>query len=199
MTIAILDYGAGNLRSIQKGLERVSEDEVVITTKLEGCDAVVLPGVGSFGAAMEKIEPVRGELMDAVKDGKALLGVCLGMQLLFEGSEESPGITGLGLLEGGVKRFQRKMKVPQMGWNTLEIRQRNCPLLKGVPDRSYVYFVHSYYCVPGNAGVTASETEYGVRFCSTLWKDNLYGTQFHPEKSGKMGLKMLENFVELVR
>jgi glutamine amidotransferase len=195
--IAIIDFGAGNLRSISKALERLGA-EAVITNEEEAigaCDAAVLPGVGAFYDAMRQIEHL-GEVIGGLGE-RPFLGICLGLQLLFTESEEGGRSRGLGILGGRVVRFAGSRKVPHMGWNTLEVR-RESPLLEGIKDGSYFYFVHSYYAVP-REDVTVAVTPYGVDFPSVIEKGNLYATQFHPEKSGRVGLRLLENFVAMAR
>ena len=200
--IVVIDYGMGNLRSVSKALEslgaevRVSSDpkDVAQATKL------ILPGVGAFPAAMRElsarrlIEPIKA----AIAQGTTYLGICLGLQLLFETSEEGESAKGLGVLAGAVKRFAVSggLKVPHMGWNQVTSTQQ-CPLLSGVPDGSFVYFVHSYYAEPADRSLVALESDYGGRFAAMVWRKNLYATQFHPEKSQAVGLKILENFVKL--
>jgi len=203
-TIAVIDYGMGNLRSVQKALQLVGA-KARITSRpedLKKADKLVFPGVGAFGEAMAELDklgltmPIR----DAIASGKYFLGLCLGLQLLFEKSEEAPGVKGLAVLKGQVKRFKFKdaaLKVPHMGWNTLNYRRRNEPILKGIPSNSYVYFVHSYYVKPKDAGAALTTTEYGIEFVSGVRKDNVCGFQFHPEKSQDLGLKILKNFVRL--
>ncbi|MFH0763816.1 MAG: imidazole glycerol phosphate synthase subunit HisH [Candidatus Omnitrophota bacterium] len=205
--IAVIDYGMGNLRSVQKALE-VTGAKALVTSKpadLEKCGKLVFPGVGAFGDAMrglkrfKLVEPIK----DAIADGRPFLGLCLGLQLLFEKSEEAPGVKGLGLLKGGVKRFRfkdKRLKVPHMGWNCIEGAGGKSPgagILKGVPKNSYMYFVHSYYVLPKDKSVMLTTTDYGIKFVSGVCKDNIYGFQFHPEKSQSVGLKILENFVRL--
>jgi len=217
--IAVIDYGMGNLRSVSKALESLGA-EVCVTGKPEAVSQakkVVLPGVGAFPAAMRELRSrgLDSVIRQAVRSGKPYLGICLGLQLLFEESDEGGSkVRGLGLLSGQVAGFPTAsgnpaLKVPHMGWNQVKRRQqttdtrhqtdgkKECPLLKDIPDKSYFYFVHAYYGVPKDAGVVALETEYGVRFASMVWKENLYATQFHPEKSQALGLKMLHNFIEL--
>jgi imidazole glycerol-phosphate synthase subunit HisH len=201
--IALVDYGMGNLRSVEKALARVGGDVQIVSRPEDvlGAEAVVLPGVGAFGDCMKNLN--RLELSQAIREFIALdrpfLGICLGFQGLFETSAEAPGVNGLGIFHGTVPRFAvNELKVPHMGWNQLRIRQAKCPMLKGIDDGSYVYFVHSYYCQPASAPVVCGTTEYGIEFCSMLWAGNVFATQFHPEKSQAVGLKMLENFVRLV-
>jgi glutamine amidotransferase len=199
--IAIVDYGMGNLRSAQRGFEHVGADVCVVQSpkEIDGARAIVVPGDGAFGKAMENlraagwVEP----LHDWVARGAPLLGICVGMQLLFETSEEMGMHQGLGILRGNVKRFPDGLKVPQMGWNQIHITQTNL-LLRDVPGDSFVYFVHSYYCAPSDAAVTLATTDYGVDFASIVARENVWGVQFHPEKSHTVGLKMLENFVTFV-
>lgn len=201
MTIAVIDYDMGNLRSVQKALERVGA-EAVITRDPEvilGAAAAVLPGVGAFGACMDNLK--RHGLVEPVRvfaaSGRPFLGICVGMQILFEESEEYGPVRGLGILPGKIVRFapdpEGKRKVPQMGWNALKIRKR-APHLAGVKDGAQVYFVHSYYPVPADESVVATTTEYGTTFASSVWADNLFATQFHPEKSQAVGLTILANF-----
>ncbi|MGB8646042.1 MAG: imidazole glycerol phosphate synthase subunit HisH [Anaerolineae bacterium] len=198
--IAIVDYGMSNLRSVQRGLERVGAAVRVVTTaaELDGARGIVLPGDGAFGQTMENL--VRGgwvePLCQAIRRGVPFLGICLGMQLLFETSDEMGDHQGLGLLRGRVVKFPSG-KVPQIGWNQVQ-RPRESRLMAGVPDGSYVYFVHSYYCEPGERALVAAETEYGLTYASAVERDNIWGAQFHPEKSGEVGLAMLRNFSRMV-
>jgi len=198
--IAIVDYGMGNLRSVQKGFERVGFEAVVTgdPKMVRDAHAVVLPGVGAFGAAMERLKKsgLLEEIVRAIKTGKPYLGICLGLQLLFTESEEGGRYEGMDLIKGKVVRFKGDLKVPHMGWNRIRIVKPN-PLLEGIPDGAYFYFLHSYYVVPEDFSVVAATTEYGVEFASMVWRDNLFATQFHPEKSQKLGLRMLENFGKL--
>lgn len=199
--IAVIDYGMGNLRSVQKALEVVGARTKVTSCPedLGKCSKIVFPGVGSFGDAMKEldsrglIEPITA----AICRGKPFLGLCLGLQLLFEKSEEAPGVDGLCILRGEVKRFRGiGLKVPHMGWNDIKKRP-GTPILKGVPNNSYMYFVHSYYVKPKDKGIILTSTDYGFAFVSGICKGNVYGFQFHPEKSQGIGLKLLENFVRL--
>ncbi|MCD6508366.1 imidazole glycerol phosphate synthase subunit HisH [Candidatus Poribacteria bacterium] len=200
--MAIIDYGMGNLRSVQKGFERVGFKAIVTDDprKVREADAIVLPGVGAFGAAMERLRRsgLAEEIVQAIKDGKPYLGICLGLQLLLSESEEGGRFEGMDLIKGRVVRFQTDMKVPHMGWNQVRIVRPN-PLLKDIPDNSYFYFVHSYYVVPEDKSLIASTTEYGVEFTSMVWHDNLFAVQFHPEKSQRLGLRILKNFGELAK
>lgn len=200
--IAIIDYGMGNLHSVQKALEHFGAKSLITNNpkELESCDKAILPGVGAFDDAVSELK--KQGLIDAlnkhIKENKVFLGICLGMQLLFESSEEAVKEEGLKALKGRVVRFKQKkgLKVPHMGWNQLKIKN-GCPLLKDIPDNSYAYFCHSYYPVPDDKRTIAATTDYGVDFTSVIWKDNIYGMQFHPEKSQEAGLKMLKNFVSL--
>ncbi len=200
--IAIVDYGMGNLRSVSKALEHLGAEAQVTSDPqvIQRAGKLILPGVGAFPAAMRELQTreLVGPIKEAVAAGKPYLGICLGLQLLFERSEEGEAAAGLGILSGTVKRFAvaPSLKVPHMGWNEIR-RQNECPLLNGVPDGSYFYFVHSYYADPNDRSVVALETEYGMRFAAMVWKDNLFATQFHPEKSQSIGLKLLKNFIEL--
>ena len=195
-----MNYGVGNLRSIRRGLEK-SGAEVKIThspTDLLSSDAIVLPGVGAFAPAVQNMTPIADVVAEAMKNGKPILGVCLGLQLLFTRSSEGGSVKGLDFISGDIVKLPDAVKTPQMGWNTLNIEQSH-PMLDGVKDGSYVYFVHSYYPKPIDSDVVVATTEYGVRFASMVAKKNLLATQFHPEKSSKTGLMMLKNFVRIVK
>ncbi|HAW60612.1 MAG TPA: imidazole glycerol phosphate synthase subunit HisH [Actinobacteria bacterium] len=198
--IAIVDYGVGNLRSVQKGFERVSF-EVIVTTEadvLRRADGIVLPGVGAFRDAVSSLarSGLGEELVRSISKGKLFLGICLGLHLLFSESEEHGITRGLDVIPGRVVNLPSGVKVPHMGWNQVR-RKREVPIFEGIPDGSNFYFVHSYYARPEDEGVVATITEYGVEFASSIWCDNLFGVQFHPEKSGEVGLKVLKNFGEL--
>ena len=200
--IAIIDYGMGNLRSVQKGFENVGHEAVVTSdpSVVKQAEKVVLPGVGAFEDAMAELKR-RGMIqpvLEAIDSGKPFLGICLGLQLLFETSYENGSHEGLGVLRGEVVRFElpRKYSVPHMGWNQISIR-RQAPLLAEIEDQTHFYFVHSYYVVPQDEQVIACQTDYHRPFCSMIWRDNLFATQFHPEKSQSHGLRMLKNFAEL--
>ena len=205
--IAIIDYGMGNLRSVQKAFERVGARASIVTSPHEAASAskLVLPGVGAFRDAIARLREnhIDVAIVEAVRRGTPFLGICLGLQLLFDVSYEDGEHTGLGVLPGKVVRFRfdgmsikGRLPVPHMGWNSLAWT-RPCPLLRGVPDGSYVYFVHSFHVQPLDADSILTTTEYGCAFTSSVWRDNLYATQFHPEKSQSVGLKMLENFAAL--
>ncbi len=205
--ITIIDYGMGNLRSVQKGFEKVgfSAEVTADPRAVERAEKLVLPGVGAFKDCMDNLR--NGDFIDAihghVSSGRPFLGICLGLQLLFTESEEFGCHQGLGIIPGKVRRFAEDMevagerlKVPHMGWNQISIEQPS-PLLRGVEDGSSVYFVHSYYVDPEDAATVATTTDYGRRFCSSIWHDNVMATQFHPEKSQQVGLNILKNFGEL--
>ena len=198
--MAVVNYGVGNLRSIRRGLEKSGAD-VKIThspTDLLSSDAIVLPGVGAFAPAVQNMAPIADVVREAMKNGKPILGVCLGLQLLFTRSSEGGSVKGLDFISGDIVKLPDAVKTPQMGWNTLNIEQSN-PMLDGVKDGSYVYFVHSYYPQPANPMVVVTTTDYGVNFASMVAKKNLFATQFHPEKSSKTGLTMLKNFVTITK
>ncbi len=195
----IFDYGAGNLLSLKVALEKVGLNVDIGSTAqaLTKADAIALPGVGNFTAAAKKIDSVRQVILDAVANGVPVLGICLGLQLFFPRSEEGEG-NGLRLYEGKTVWLPNSVKVPHMGWNTLRIVRENA-LLDGVQEESYVYFVHSLYPVPDDKGLVCTETDYGATFASAIADKNVFGTQFHPEKSGDVGLKILQNFAKLVK
>ena len=202
--LALIDYGSGNLRSVEKALRKVGAD-VFVTTRPEGlrdAQAAVLPGVGAFDDCITAMQ--RQELLGAVREfaatGRPFLGICVGYQALFDKSEEfNSCAAGLGLFAGKVVRFPTRpgLKVPQIGWNQLSITRPECPLYRGIADDSYVYFVHSFYPQPVDESIVATRTDYGGDFASSIWRDNVFATQFHPEKSQAVGLKLLENFVAL--
>lgn len=206
--IAIIDYGMGNLRSVQKGFEKVGHEAVVTsdTKAILDADRVVLPGVGAFADCMRNLE--QQGLVDAVykviQSGRPFMGICLGLQLLFEEGEEFGVHKGLGVLKGHVVRFPTEVennteaiyKIPHMGWNKIAKRS-DAPHLADVPDGAFFYFVHSYFVKPDDPAVAATTTSYGVEFVSSVWKDNIFATQFHPEKSQEMGLRILKKFGEI--
>ena len=202
--IALLDYGAGNVRSVQKALTAASGDVQLVPSPelVKQADAVVLPGVGAFDDCINAMQ--QQELFEAAREfvftGKPFLGICVGYQALFENSEEfNSCAAGLGVFEGSVVRFpDTEVKVPQIGWNEVNVTQPNCPILKGIESGSHFYFVHSYYPKPKDESIVATRTEYGVNFTSAVWRDNVFATQFHPEKSQKVGLQLLTNFVNLI-
>ena len=200
--IAIVDYQMGNLRSVQKALEQVGHPAVITSdpSQLRDAERIVLPGVGGFRDAMRELEARRliEPIRQAIADDKPFLGICLGLQLLFDVSYEEGEHPGLGILPGRVVRFSlpRGFKVPHMGWNQAHIR-RPAPILKEIEEGSYFYFVHSYYVEPDEDQVVAIETDYHRPFCAMIWRERLFATQFHPEKSQQLGLRVLKNFAEL--
>jgi len=205
--IAIIDYGMGNLRSVQKGFEKIGS-EAVITDDPQvvlQAERVVLPGVGAFRDCMHNLEQggFVEPIMKVIEEGRPFLGICVGMQLLFTDSVEFGLYRGLNVIPGHVLRFPEqmtvageKLKVPQMGWNQLSFKRRP-PVFESVEEGSNVYFVHSYYARPDDSGVIATTTDYGIEFCSAVWKDNVVATQFHPEKSQAIGLQILKNFAKI--
>ena len=200
--IAVIDYDAGNLKSVEKALIFLGETPVITRDREEllAADKVILPGVGAFGDAMDRLHQygLVDVIIEFVLKVPPFLGICLGLQLMFDSSEESPGVEGLGLLPGKILKIPETpgMKVPHMGWNSLKI-DPNSRLFKGIPDGSYVYFVHSYYLKAGSEDIVAATTEYGTHIHAAVEKGNLYACQFHPEKSSQTGLKILENFISL--
>ena len=200
--IAIIDYDAGNLRSVEKALLSLGE-EVLVTrdrTELLAADKVILPGVGNFGDAMEKLKAydLVGVIHELAERGKPFLGICLGLQLLFERSDEAPGVEGLGILKGEILRIPDKegLKVPHIGWNSLHL-QNEGRLFRDLPEGPYVYFVHSYYLKAENPQIVKATTEYGVTIDASVEQGNVFACQFHPEKSSRVGLRILENFAKL--
>lgn len=201
-TTLLLDYGAGNLRSVANALHSLDADVAVISSAADfpaTPQRIILPGVGSFGDSMNELtarglaEPIRA----AIANGVPFLGICVGYQLLFEGSDESPNIKGLGILKGQVKRFQAGKKIPHMGWNSATLTDPNHPLWQGLGTEPYFYFVHSYFPVPEDPSIIAAATDYEESFAAAIIKDNLYAVQFHPEKSQDAGLQMIKNFLQL--
>ncbi len=201
--LAVIDYGAGNLRSVMHALTSLGVENVCVARvpgEMKGAAKLILPGVGAFGAGMQQLraQDLVSPIRDAVHAGIPTLGICVGMQFLFEDSNEMGVHDGLGLLKGHVTRFpdQPGLKVPHMGWNQLNAK-RESPLIGGIPPASYAYFVHSYYCAPADPADVLLSTDYGFPFAAAVQRDNLYGVQFHPEKSQQTGLRLLSNFVEL--
>jgi glutamine amidotransferase len=206
--ISIIDYGMGNLRSVEKGFLKVGVN-VKVTSRpedIESADGVVLPGVGAFKDCMKELKNLDliEATVNAIKKGKPYLGICLGLQVLFSESEEFGKCRGLDIFRGKVVKFEfgiqsqeSGLKIPQMGWNVINIRKDN-PLYEGIPDKSYFYFVHSYYVAPDEENIVATTTDYGVEFTSSVWKDNIFAVQFHPEKSQALGLQLLKNFGNIV-
>ena len=200
--IAVIDYGMGNLGSVSKAIQSLG-GKVRVTQKasdLKRADKIVLPGVGAFGDSMDALAGLRliEPLKEEIASGKLYLGICLGLELLFEKSEESGSREGLGVLKGDVVRFRNSgLKVPHIGWNQVEIKNKRCPLFNGIADDTFFYFVHSYYVRPWDRESIAATTEYGGGFTSAVWKNNIYAVQFHPEKSQDSGLNFLQNFMRL--
>jgi len=201
--IGIVDYGIGNLRSVQKAVQHVGGEAIFVHTpeEIAQVDALILPGVGNFGDCVRSL--AKSGMWDAVqawaKSERPFFGICVGYQMLFDSSEEAPGEKGLGIFAGSVRKFSDKhgLKIPQIGWNTVTVRQPNATLLSGITSGDYVYFVHSYYAAPKDSSIIALETTYGDTFASAVARGNLLATQFHPEKSQQAGLQMLKNFVAL--
>ena len=200
--IAIIDYDAGNIRSVEKAMLYLGQETAVTRDRdvILGADKVILPGVGSFGDAMGKIRQygLEGVIHEVAEKQTPFLGICLGLQLLFERCDESPGVSGLGILEGEVLRIPERpeLKIPHMGWNSLTFPRRG-RLFSGVPEEPYVYFVHSYYLKAADEGIVTASADYGAHIHASVEKGNVFACQFHPEKSGDVGLQILKNFVEL--
>lgn len=197
--IAVIDYGAGNLKSITNALDLLRASYKV-TDKKEGIEKakkIIFPGVGSFGDCISSLK--KKNLIESLKQAinkKPFLGICLGLQILFEQSEESPGIKGLSVFKGKCKKFTNKLKIPQIGWNSIKIDKKE-KLLQGIKENSYFYFVHSYYVEPEDKEIILTKTDYGTDFVSGIAKDNILAVQFHPERSGEIGLQLLKNFTQL--
>ena len=203
--IAIIDYGAGNIQSVYKALKFIGADCKVNDNKEEimNSDGAILPGVGSFGDTMDTMNSrnIKDTVIEFTKSGKPFLGICLGLQLLFPKSEESPGVKGLSIFEGKISKIPNQngtLKIPHMGWNSITIKEKD-GIFKGIEGEPYVYFVHSYYLDAKDKGIVAATTNYGVEIDAAVQSGNILATQFHPEKSGDVGLKMLKNFVEMVK
>lgn len=197
--IAIVDYGMGNLKSVTNAFGKLGADVVITRDKkaIETSNAIVLPGVGAFGKCIENLKKL--DLLEflngLILNNKPYLGICLGMQILFETSEEAPGVKGMGFVKGTVPRFKGNIKVPHMGWNSIEII-KDGGIFKGIKDGEYFYFVHSYFCLPEERDVIATKTTYGTEFASSIQKGRVFACQFHPEKSQKVGLRLLQNFIQ---
>lgn len=195
--ITIIDYKSGNLKSISNGFRKIGADYQISDDKqvIADSDYLVLPGVGAFGSAMENLKPFKDVIFEHVNDDKPFLGICLGQQVLMSESEETPGVEGLGLFKGHVEKLPEGVKIPHMGWNKLKVTN-NSPILEGI-DGEYFYFVHSYHVIPDDNDIIAGVCDYGGEVAASLSQNNLFSTQFHPEKSGKAGLKILKNFTNL--
>ena len=200
--VAIIDYDAGNIMSVKKALEYIGADALITRNqdKILSADHVILPGVGAFADAMAKIREydLENTIKEVVANKTPFLGICLGLQLIFDSSEEGVGVKGLSLLPGKIKKFHEGMglKIPQIGWNSLHFTN-DCPLFKGIDEGEYVYFVHSYYLMADEERDVAATANYGIDFHAAVWRDNVYACQFHPEKSSEVGLKILKNFIGL--
>jgi glutamine amidotransferase len=200
--IGVIDYGMGNLGSVVNALRFLEKDVRLIERREEAdrCQALILPGVGAFGDCMKHLE--EHGFVELIREwvgaGRPLMGICLGLQALFAGSEESPGVEGLGILEGTVRRFQLEppLKVPQIGWNRVEALQPDCPMFAHIEPNAHFYLVHSFYVDTPDTNILAGRTSYGIDYCSCIWRENLFATQFHPEKSQQAGLQMLRNFAD---
>ncbi len=198
--IGIIDYGMGNLGSVENALRYMALESRIFNRAADwpDCQAVILPGVGAFGDCMTNLQEAGlcEPILRWVGAGRPFLGICLGMQVLFASSEESPGARGLALFGGTVRRFTLppQYKVPQIGWNQVQPTRPGCPLFAGVPDPTFFYFVHSYYVAPADPALTVGVTDYGGDYASAVWRDNVMATQFHPERSHRLGLRMLANF-----
>jgi imidazole glycerol-phosphate synthase subunit HisH len=201
--IGIVDYDIGNLRSVQKAFQHMGGEAMFVRTpeEIARVDALVLPGVGAFGDCVRSLAKsgMWDDVLAWAKSDRPFFGICVGYQMLFESSEEAPGERGLGVFAGQVRKFSEKhgLKIPQIGWNTVKVLQPNAPLLEGIADGDYVYFVHSYYVAPSDPSLIALESTYGDTFAAAVARDNLIATQFHPEKSQRAGLQLVKNFIEL--
>lgn len=196
--ITIIDYGSGNLRSISNGISKVGFNSIVTNDPeiIADSDFLVLPGVGAFGKAIENIDPYKKIIIEHINDDKPFLGICLGLQILLSFSEESPNIKGLDIFKGVVEKFPRGEKIPHMGWNQIKTVDNSCEILNGI-DKQFFYFVHSYHAKTDDYSSVAAISNYGIDFTAVLHQNNLFASQFHPEKSGIPGLKLLKNFLSL--
>ncbi len=198
--VVVIDYGMGNLKSVLNAFSRLNADIVISSDPdvVRNAPVIVLPGVGAFGRCMENLEKrgLTAAIKGHIRDGKRYLGICLGMQILFESGDETPGTPGLGIIKGTVPRFTGSMKVPHMGWNSVTLT-KDSPMFNGIQTGDYFYFVHSYYCAPSDPGVIATTTDYGDPFVSSVETANIFACQFHPEKSQALGLKLLRNFLDI--
>lgn len=198
--IGVIDYGMGNLGSVVNALEYIGAEARLIERREEAdrCSALILPGVGAFGDCMSHLEEhgYKEMISEWISAGRPLMGICLGLQVLFGSSEESPDVNGLGVFEGSVKRFDlsAELKVPQIGWNRVEALQPDCPMFADIEPNAHFYLVHSFYVDTPDSGLIAGKTNYGIDYCSCIWHENVFATQFHPEKSQRAGLQLLKNF-----
>ena len=198
--IGIIDYGMGNLGSVSNACKFLGLDADIITAprQMDSCRSIILPGVGAFGDCMAHLTEhgFVAPIQKWIVSGKPFMGICLGLQALFQTSEETLGVEGLGIFKGSVKRFRiaPELKVPQIGWNAVKQKQPGCPMFGNIDDGAYFYFVHSFYVAPEDKSIVAGETDYGLKYCSAVWKDNVFAVQFHPEKSQAAGLQMLKTF-----
>ena len=215
--IGIIDYGMGNLGSVSNACKFLGLDAEIISAsqQMDSCRAIILPGVGAFGDCMAHLTEhgFVAPIKKWISDGNPFMGICLGLQALFQTSEETPGVEGLSIFKGSVKRFSfdgagsparptnaqagmpaPQLKIPQIGWNAVNQKNPDCPMFAGVNNGAYFYFVHSFYVAPEDQSIVAGETGYGIKYCSAVWKDNVFAVQFHPEKSQAAGLQMLKNF-----
>jgi len=196
MDLAIVDYSIGNMKSVYNAFRYLGAKPTVVKKPSDlKADKIVIPGVGAFGDGAKNLAPFIPRITKAITSRKPVLGICLGMHLFFESSEESPGIRGIGVFRGEVVKIRTRQRLPHIGWNSIKIKKKRCPLFRGLNDEN-MYFVHSYHALP-KEDVIATTTSYGREITAAVWKDNVYGTQFHPEKSGRAGLKVLDNFLEL--
>jgi len=199
LNVALIDYGIGNMFSVEYALRRFSLNvEVCSSPNIRDIDAVVIPGVGNFRVGAGNLRKLKNFIVDLVKGGVPVLGICLGMQILFQRSEEDPSIDGLGLLSGKVVKLPGGVKTPHIGWNNVTV-VRYVDFLDGIDEGDYFYFAHSYYAVPDDLWIVAAETDYGVRFPSVIVRNNVFGVQFHPEKSGRSGEKIIKNFINIAK
>ena len=202
MKLVIIDYGIGNVKSLERSLRKVGADVEISgdAAKIKAADGLILPGVGAFEAAIARLLPIAPLVLEETQAGKPMLGICLGLQILYSRSEEGGDFQGLDVIKGNVRHFPKMdLKVPHMGWNSLNIKQPDHPLYQNLPDNPYVYFVHSYYGDAENKEDILTTTDYGIEFPSSVAKGSILATQFHPEKSGEVGLQILKNFMGIVK
>jgi glutamine amidotransferase len=194
--VFIVDYGMGNLRSVYNAVKHVGGEPVIVNKPEELEEGkMIIPGVGAFGKGMKNLEPFLPKILQTIGSGLPVLGICLGLHIMLEGSEEAPEVRGMGLIKGKVVKMRTNLPLPHIGWSRVKVLKESCPLFREVGD-DYAYFVHSYHALP-EEDVIAATTEYGERITAAVWRENLFGVQFHPERSGLYGLRILKNFVEL--